>query len=51
MNDPNIGHKGLEPISSVSLRIRLSKLSYVLSRHHHYREIIIDQVEAQVQDS
>jgi hypothetical protein len=41
-------------MSIVSLRIRLSELLCVPSRHHHYRErridLGIDQVKAQVQD-
>jgi hypothetical protein len=35
--DPKIGHKGVEPMSSVSWRIRLSELSCVSLRHHHYK--------------
>jgi hypothetical protein len=49
-----IGHKGVEPILSVSLRISLSVISCVSSRHHHCRKRIIDsridQVEVQLQD-
>jgi hypothetical protein len=41
-------------MSSVSCRIRLSELSCVSSRHHHYGErridSSIDQVNVQVQD-
>jgi hypothetical protein len=49
-----IGHKGVEPISSVSWRIRLSMPSCESSRHHHCEKrrsgSRINQAEAQVQD-
>jgi hypothetical protein len=42
----------VEPMSNVPRRIRLSELSCVSSRHHHYKErridSRIDQVKAQV---
>ena len=46
-SDPKIGHERVEPIASVSWRIRWSDISWVPSRHQHNKE---RRNEVQVQD-